>query len=583
MKAIYIVCMIALISAMMVTPAAASDVYLSPVDSNASYGNTTTVEVYADTTDNFQGGQFYLEYPDGCAEITDVTFDSMWPYTTENLVDYPGALFATFRKDPPMVNGTQHIATLTIACNNSSYCTGDLHFALAGETPSGKDSKLFDDVGTPLADIAWHDGTFTCMNLPDLVITEVYGVQTTGDDYVVHYTVENQGNAAAAADHDTTLYVDDVMIEHKAVPVVLAPGESYTGTFTTNLTMTPPNDLVKACADNYGEVMELDEYNNCLENYYPAGIELKVDVLDDGECVDSQEQFLVNITVDPRNIPVYGVQYVLSFDNSVLHCEWQNEGTFLSSDGADTNVYINTIDNGAGTISFAATRTGVEFGVKDPGTLATIKFTAIQQGGNSSLNLSDVVAANDDGNEIDPLDLINDTVCVSSNMPPVAIGKSMHKYNNDGQKYLCKVYFNGTESYDPDGSLVNWRWSFGDGNYGTGESVDHVYQSWNWNGTGYDPFKVNLTVTDDGEPGQLDNTTYFDVIVYTAGDANGDGKVNILDATIVGLEWGDTTDCSGAYCWEGNDRGSKADLNNDNNVNILDAVIIGTCWGHTAW
>ena len=55
----------------------------------------------------------------------------------------------------------------------------------------------------------------------------------------------------------------------------------------------------------------------------------------------------------------------------------------------------------------------------------------------------------------------------------------MHKYNNDGQKYLCKVYFNGTESYDPDGSLVNWRWSFGDGNYGTGESVDHVYQSWN--------------------------------------------------------------------------------------------------------
>jgi len=563
--------------------AAKNRVYLSPMHSSASYGNTTTVEVYADTTDNFQGGQFYLEYPDGCAEITDVTFDSMWPYTTKNLVDYPGALFATFRKDPPMVNGTQHIATLTIACNNSSYCTGDLHFALAGETPSGKDSKLYDDVGTPLADIAWHDGTFTCMNLPDLVITEVYGVQTTGDDYVVHYTVENQGNAAAAADHDTTLYIDDVMIEHKSVPVALAPGESYTGTFTTNLTMTPPNDLVKACADNYGEVMELDEYNNCLENYYPAGIELKVDVLDDGECVDSQEQFLVNITVDPRNIPVYGVQYVLSFDNSVLHCEWQNEGTFLSSDGADTNVYINTIDNGAGTISFAATRTGVEFGVKDPGTLATIKFTAIQQGGNSSLNLSDVVAANGDGNEIDPLDLINDTVCVSSNMPPVAIGKSMHKYNNDGQKYLCKVYFNGTESYDPDGSLVSWRWNFGDGNYGTGELVDHVYQSWNWNGTGYDPFKASLTVTDDGEPGQLDNTTGFDVIVYTAGDANGDGKVNILDATIVGLEWGNTTDCSGAYCWEGNDRGSKADLNNDNKVNILDAVIIGTCWGHTAW
>ena len=70
----------------------------------------------------------------------------------------------------------------------------------------------------------------------------------------------------------------------------------------------------------------------------------------------------------------------------------------------------------------------------------------------------------------------------------------------------------------------------------------------------------------------------FDVIVYTAGDANGDGKVNILDATIVGLEWGEETTC-GAYCWDGHDR---ADLNNEGKVNILDAVIIGTCWGHTA-
>jgi len=64
-------------------------------------------------------------------------------------------------------------------------------------------------------------------------------------------------------------------------------------------------------------------------------------------------------------------------------------------------------------------------------------------------------------------------------------------------------------------------------------------------------------------------------MVYTAGDANADGKVNILDATIVGLEWGETT----IY----GERTDQADLNNDGNVNILDAVIIGTCWGHTAW
>jgi hypothetical protein len=322
--------------------------------------------------------------------------------------------------------------------------------------------------------------------------------------------------------------------------------------------MTTPNDEMKVCADTGSDVMELDESNNCEISIYPAGIELSVIAPGNGtgDCVDFQEQFTVNIDIDTRNIPVYGIQYVLSFNNEVLHAEWQNEGTFLNQGGVETTMYINTIDNGAGTISFAATRVGDVGGAIDPGTLAVIKFTAIKQGASSTLILSDVVAANVVGNEIDPVDLVNDTVCVSSNMAPVAIGESLHMYNNDGQKYICKVYFDGTDSYDEDGTIVNWRWSFGDGNYGTGNVKDHVYQSWNWNTETeeYEPFMVSLTVTDDGDPHQLDNTTFFDVMVYTAGDANADGKVNILDATIVGLEWGQTTDCSGAYCWEGNGR-----------------------------
>ncbi len=93
---------------------------------------------------------------------------------------------------------------------------------------------------------------------------------------------------------------------------------------------------------------------------------------------------------------------------------------------------------------------------------------------------------------------------------------------------------------------------------------------------------VTLTVTDSGDPHQLDATHEFDVIVYTAGDANGDGIVNILDLSRIGLNWMGSTICT-AYCWEGNEDGDKADLNNDCVINILDAVIIGTCWGHTAY
>ena len=84
-------------------------------------------------------------------------------------------------------------------------------------------------------------------------------------------------------------------------------------------------------------------------------------------------------------------------------------------------------------------------------------------------------------------------------------------------------------------------------------------------------------MTDDLDP-LTNNVITIPVNVYIAGDANGDGKVNILDATLVGLEWSET--CTDG--WDGNDDADRADLNNDCKVNILDAVIIGTCWGDVA-
>jgi len=85
--------------------------------------------------------------------------------------------------------------------------------------------------------------------------------------------------------------------------------------------------------------------------------------------------------------------------------------------------------------------------------------------------------------------------------------------------------------------------------------------------------------------------------VYIAGDANGDGKVNILDAAYVGMHWNDCC-CANCPCypdpcdtdvsecmeklWDDLQQ-DAADLNNDCNINILDAMIIGANWGHTAW
>ena len=159
-----------------------------------------------------------------------------------------------------------------------------------------------------------------------------------------------------------------------------------------------------------------------------------------------------------------------------------------------------------------------------------------------------------------------------------AIPKSDHKYNNVASKYPCPTYLNGSGFHSP-GCIAEYKWNFGDGEIGYGERVEHKYKTYNWVGGSsghYEPFDVSLTVKDN--EGNTD-TDYIDVNVYIAGDANGDGKVNILDAVWVGKWWRAT--CRD-YAWE-DPQPDGADMNNDCKINILDAVIIGANWRHTAW
>jgi hypothetical protein len=129
------------------------------------------------------------------------------------------------------------------------------------------------------------------------------------------------------------------------------------------------------------------------------------------------------------------------------------------------------------------------------------------------------------------------------------------------------VQFNGSTSHDPDGVIISYYWDFGDATNATGVAPLHKYNTYRWNGTAYQPFTVDLTVTDnDG----MTNSTSQKVVIWIAGDANGDGKVNILDASLVGLRW------------NSNPPDPCADLNNDGKVNIIDASRIGFNWNKKA-
>ena len=275
-----------------------------------------------------------------------------------------------------------------------------------------------------------------------------------------------------------------------------------------------------------------------------------------------------------NNVTNLGVADInLTFDPSVVHV--------VSATSSDFDFLHAVIDNSTGIVRIG----GIDYGDGLCGNVKLAEITLKAVGNHSEsctlgISINELKEAGATETSI-PATVDNGTAFI--NLPPVAIAFSVHRYNNVGSDYPCKALFNASASYDPDGdAITNYNWDFGDGYSSEGSTTEHVYSSCKWNGTGYEPFTVCLTVKDAGG---LANTAIMQVNVYIAGDANGDAVVNILDGVMVGRGWYKTCEDCGIhpYCWDGCEMEDRADLNNDCTVNILDAVIIGANWGHVAW
>ncbi len=75
--------------------------------------------------------------------------------------------------------------------------------------------------------------------------------------------------------------------------------------------------------------------------------------------------------------------------------------------------------------------------------------------------------------------------------------------NADGpyEGFVTKeIMFNGTASFDLDGTITSYAWNFGDGTTGTGVTPTHIYSA---NGT----YTVTLTITDDDKRTDTANST----------------------------------------------------------------------------
>ena len=467
--------------------------------------------------------------------------------------------------------------TLTYSCNR----TADLFTDFNSTTGTGNWTTDHNDYGTYWVDFGVSDGKGGTANETIRIdvldanrppVLEQVGDRTINENSLLEFTV-----SAIDLDGDTLTY------SASNVPTGAA-FDPDTQTFS----WTPGFDQEGTYPDVHFEVSdgELTDSENITITVNNVSLSATIEVVAPHGCIGLGKQFDILINITPTmGVPLMGAQFDLNYNEDVISVLTLAVGDFLDP---PVGISYSDIDNVAGVASFAATMTDTQNGVTNPGTFAIVHCMAVGQGATSQLNLTNALAYDNSTipHEV-TLDTLNDSVEVCANAPPVPVARFNFTYNNMADKVLSKAYFDGTDSTD-DGSVTVYRWWFGDGQTGVGPTPEHAFNvRMYWEGVGvsghYIQANVTLIVTDDGMP-LMDNMAHIDVNVWIGGDANGDGRVNIGDAVMVGYYWG--ADChtnADGLRWYDNPPADMADLNNDGCVNIGDTIPVGYCWGHTAW
>lgn len=501
-------------------------------------------------------------------------------YTVENIGDATAVASTT-----DITDGT---ATLTDAV--SELAAGATHTNTVGPFDCTCGTTVTVTVcADSLGVVGESDETDNCMTndctcdscpLPDLDVTDKHEewVDQPAGTYNIVYTVTNIGGANAVAS-TTSIAIDGPEFATDSVPL-LTPSATHTVTLGP-YTMSDDSDTIKVCADKDGVVAESDETNNCEENTFGTAPEITVSA--PSACVDGT--FYVDILVDPNGRPVYGVQYNLTCNRSVMKIISQQEGTFLNHNGNATQQIINYVPPLGSYALYGLTRQNTILGETTPGVLVRVEFETVGSPLDcGAINLTEVVVSDNDALPLGST-LENDTVCIcAANQPPEASGESEHKYNNYGMRSGF-VTLNGSES---SADTITWDWTMAI--CGSGMILNAPAPPPLTSGCGYNTQTEVLGVWDSGG---LSDTDTFTINVYIEGDANGDCVVNVLDASMTGLRWNADADDEVNYpgvCWgmmlpsppspdSKADMADRADLNNDGDVNILDTSIVGINWG----
>lgn len=121
-------------------------------------------------------------------------------------------------------------------------------------------------------------------------------------------------------------------------------------------------------------------------------------------------------------------------------------------------------------------------------------------------------------------------------------------------------------SYDPDGSLGNFQWNFGDGNVYWGAANGNTF---------YQPGVYNVTMTTWDNRGASDTASLTIIVTASGqprpGDLNGDGQVTVADLSLAGAAW---DSAPGDAAWD-----PRLDRNGDGRIDVAEVQWIAARWG----